>query len=424
MAMKPERWAAAAGLAAALGSAVAWAGQANYQPYAVGDRAAGMGGAATATAEGMDAGYYNPAGLAWELSDSISANGTLYGVQRYDTKDAAFPGEDFSISTFTTIPVGLSAIRKVRDGLAASFSVYVPAQTSAREIQAYPEVGHYYNYSQDEQMLVLGPSVGYALDERTSVGLSLFGVYQTASEFENLYWGDLAYTYTANYKYSVLGAYAMAGIQRRIGREGWIGASLSSPSATITGRGSAQFSAVQAAEGLAGAESVYYEDLDADNGLPALLRVGLGWRRPGVAGFEASLAHHFGRTYKWMDGEQDGERVEVEQRREPVTDVQVGGEVVWRGRYPLRAGLFTSFSSAPGVDPEADADLAQVDLYGATVSAGVVGRSVSFNVGLSYVWGKGDELGVAIDGNGDFVASVNATREKSLYAFASTAYRF
>ena len=105
----------------------AWAGEANYQPYVVGERAAGMGGAVAATANGMDACFYNPAGLGRETSDSISVNGALYGIQSYETRDASFPGEDFQVSSFATIPTGLSAVRKLRAGTAAAFSVFVPS---------------------------------------------------------------------------------------------------------------------------------------------------------------------------------------------------------------------------------------------------------------------------------------------------------
>ena len=69
------------GLIAVCSAAGAWAGEANYQPYVVGERAAGMGGAVAATADGMDACFYNPAGLGHETRDSISVNGTLYCIQ-------------------------------------------------------------------------------------------------------------------------------------------------------------------------------------------------------------------------------------------------------------------------------------------------------------------------------------------------------
>ena len=400
------------------------AGEANYQPYVVGERAAGMGGAVTATADGMDACYYNPAGLGSETRDSISVNGTLYGIRTFETKDAAFPGEDFKVSSFATIPTGLSAVKKLRNGTVAAFSVFVPSQSSAREIQAFPDRQHYYNFSQDEQTLYLGPSLGHVVNDRLALGASVFGVYQTASEFQNLYWGDYSYTYTANYKYNVVGVVGSLGAQYRIADEWTVGAVFTTPSATLSGRGRFQISEVLGDSETADAGAVYYDELDADNGLPAQLRAGLAWQRAGMGSVGFDVTHHFSRSYDWMSGTQDGEAVAIRQEREAVTDLQLGGEYVFRKRYPLRAGVFTSFSSAPDLDPESDPATSQVDLYGATASVGSVGENVVINLGFSYVWGEGDALGARFNDAGELEGVVSRTRESGLYAFASTAYRF
>ncbi len=417
-------WWPLAGTILAMAVGTAWAGEANYQPYVVGERAAGMGGAVTATADGMDACFYNPAGLGRETRDSISVNGTLYGVRNYETEDASFPGEDLNVSEFATIPTGLSAIRKLRDGTSAAFSVFVPSQSSAREILAFPERQHYYNYSQDEQTIYMGVSLGQAVGDRLSLGASAFGVYQTASELQNLYWGDYAYTYTANYKYSVLGAVGVAGAQYRFADEWAVGVAVSSPSATLAGEGSIQASEVLGDADVADAGALYYEDLDADNGLPAQVRAGLGWQRAGVGSAGFDVVHHLSSRYDWMSGTADGEDVVIRQEREAVTDLQVGGEYVWRRKHPLRAGLFTSFSSAPDPDPAGQSTLGQVDLYGATASIGSIGENVVANLGFSYVWGSGDALGNRLDEEGLLESVVTQTRESGLYAFASTAYRF
>ena len=413
-----------AGMIAVCSAVVAAAGEANYQPFIVGERAAGMGGAVVSSADGMDACFYNPAGLGRETSDSISVNGTLYGIQSYETKDAAFPGEDFEVSSFVTIPTGLSMVKKMKAGTAAAFSVFVPSQSSAREIQAFPERQHYYNYSQDEQTLHMGPSLGHVVNSRLAIGASVFAVYQTASEFENLYWGDYAYTYSANYKYSVLGALGTLGVQYRIADEWSAGVAYTTPSATLSGDGRIQMSEVMGGDEAAGAGAIYYDDLDADNGLPAQVRAGFGWRRPNAGSAGLDVTHHFSRSYNWMEGSQAGESVVIRQKREAVTDVQVGGEVILRKRYPLRAGFFTSFSSAPDLDATDASTPNRVDLYGVTASAGSVGENVIFNFGVSYVWGEGDAFGTRLDAAGDLETVISDTRESGLYAFASTAYRF
>jgi hypothetical protein len=411
-----------AALALLAGSAAA--GEANYQPFVVGERAAGMGGAVAATADGMDACFYNPAGLGGEMRDSLSVNATLYGIQKYETKDAAFPGEDLKVSSFATIPTGLSAVRRLKDGTAAAFSVFVPSQSKAREIQSFPDRQHYYNYSQDEQTLQMGLSLGHVVNDRLAIGASVFGVYQTASEFQNLYWGDYAYTYTANYQYSVIGVVGVLGVQYRLADEWSAGLVCTTPSATLSGEGRIQVSEVLGDAEAADAGAVYYDDLDADNGLPAQVRAGIGWRRPDTGSFGLDVTHHGSRAFDWMDGSRDGERVVIRHQREAVTDMQMGGEVIFRKRYPLRAGFFTSFSSAPDLDPENASMPKQIDLYGVNLGAGIIGDNVIINFGLSQVWGSGKGFGTRFDEDGYLQTVVVRSRENALYAFASTTYRF
>ncbi len=400
------------------------AGEANYQPFIVGERAAGMGGAVAATADGMDACFYNPAGIGREQRDSISVNGTLYGIQHFESKDAAFPGENLEASSFSTIPTGLSVVKKLNEGTVAAFSVFVPSQYSVREIQAFKAQQHYYNFSQDEQTLQLGPSIGHVVNERLSIGASVFGVYQTASQFENLYWNDYSYTYSANYKYSVIGLIGTLGAQYIFADEWSAGLTFTTPSATLSGNGRVQVSEVLGGPAASGADAIYYEKLDADNGLPAQMRAGIGWRRAGVASAGLDLTHHLSRSYNWMEGEQDGNTITIRRERKAVTDVQVGGEYIIRKRYPIRAGFFTSFSSAPDLDPEHPTGVSQIDLYGVTASAGSVGANVILNVGLSYVWGTGNGYGKRLNDTGELQPIISETSESGLFAFASTAYRF
>lgn len=408
----------------ACSSGISLAGDANYQNFIVGDRAVGMGGAVAATADSMDACFYNPAGLGAEPRSSISINGTVYGIQNIETKDAAFPGEDIDVSTFVTIPTGLSAIKKLQDGTTAAFSVFVPSQSSAREILIFPDDQHYYNFSQDEQTLQTGLSLGHVVNQRLSVGASVFGVYQTASEFESLYWGDFSYSYSVNYKYSVLGVIGMVGAQYKFSDEWSAGLVLTTPSATLTGKGNVQSSELLSAQTTAESRANYFKDLDADNGLPAQVRAGLGWKIPLVASVGFDVTHHLSRSYNWMDGTQAGETLTVQQKRESVTDLQVGGEYILRKRYPVRAGFFTSYSSAPDLDVANAATLSQIDLYGLTASVGSIGESVVLNFGLSYVWGEGDAFGKRLDDSGNLTTFISETSESGLYAFISTAYRF
>src|SRR5947209_18962765 len=74
----------------------ATADDANFRPYIVGSRAAGMGGAFTALADDGSGPYYNPGGLAFVRRSQVSLSGSVYGVVSGSNADALGDGHDFT----------------------------------------------------------------------------------------------------------------------------------------------------------------------------------------------------------------------------------------------------------------------------------------------------------------------------------------
>lgn len=398
----------------------AGAGEANYQPYIVGERAPGMGGAVCATAEGMDAAFYNPAGLGRVKRDSISVNGTFYGLQHYKTADSLFPGEPLGVDSFVTIPAGVSAVKRLGDDTVGAFSVFVPSQSSAKEIRAFPDHQHFYNSSYDEQTLWIGPALGWQIGDRLTLGASAYVVYQSVSQFNNLFWGDFGYSYAANYDYSTWGLVAAVGAQYRLSENWYVGLQALSPSLPLMGSGRWQENAVRSDKTVQGADSVYLDHLDAVNGLPPQLKLGVAWQIPKLITVGVDVTHHFARTYDALSQHDET----LERHRQAVTDVQAGVEYYIKGRYPVRAGAFTSYSAAPNVDPQDNVALPHVDLYGLTASAGMEGEHLVINLGLNYIFGSGEARGHAFAGADELVGATVHTDEQALYLFFTTAYLF
>lgn len=398
----------------------ALAGEANYQPYSVGERAPGMGGAVCATAEGMDAAFYNPAGLGRVKRDSISVNGTFYGLQHYSTDDSLFPGEALGVDSFITIPAGISGVHRLGDGLVGAFSVFVPSQSSAKEIRAFAERQHFYNSSYDEQTLWAGPALGWQVNDRLTLGAAAYLVYQNVTQFNNLYWGDYAYAYAVNYDYMTWGLVASAGAQFKLTEQWSLGLTLQSPSVALYGSGKWQEHGLMADGRPSNADYVYMDDLDAVNGLPLQFKLGLAWQMPKKASVGVDVTHHFARSY---DALSKGD-LALDRHREAVTDVQAGIEYYVGGRYPVRAGAFTSFSAAPEVDVQDLYALSHVDLYGLTASVGMESEHVVVNLGLNYIFGSGQAIGRSFNATHILQSAVVHTDEQALYLFFTTAYLF
>ena len=410
---------------ALLGILEALAGEANYQPFLVGERALGMGGAVNATADGVDALYYNPAGLANTPQSRISLSASLYGLQKYKTEDKVYPGEDLEVRSVATVPAAVGGVSRVNDRWSAGFGVFVPSMGTAREIQAFEDLQHYYNWSYDEQILKLGPGVGWKVNDKVSVGAAAFGVYESASRFANMYWGHVRQLSSHNYKYDVASLVAGLGIQVRPAGPWRLGATIESPSVRLWGDGSVMSSAIRGTRRGVATQTTYIENLDADHGLPTRVTAGLGWQKPKEVAIGMDVTHHFARDYDWLKGTtSDGEDVTVEREREAVTDFQVGAEYYIRGKYPVRAGFFTSLSAAPETDPQRNAYPPHVNLYGVSASGGLEDDRVVFNVGVNYVWGSGEDYGNRPSTTGEPETAVVDVEVENLFVFVSTAYLF
>ena len=97
-------------LAAALLPGVALAE--NYDPYPIGPRASGMGGAFTAIADDAAGVYYNPAAPADTTSETISLSTSLYGFVGGRERNALGQDEHYQYNNYQVIPSSVStAIR-------------------------------------------------------------------------------------------------------------------------------------------------------------------------------------------------------------------------------------------------------------------------------------------------------------------------
>src|SRR5512142_2790208 len=95
---------------------------ANFRPYLVGSRAAGMGGAFTALADDGSGPFYNPAGIAFVTRSQLSIAGSVYGIVSGAQENwLTIGGErhDFSYSNLNTFPTATAAVWKVDGGAPA-----------------------------------------------------------------------------------------------------------------------------------------------------------------------------------------------------------------------------------------------------------------------------------------------------------------
>ncbi len=409
------------------------AGEANYRDYIVGDRAAGMGGAATALATAVESCYYNPAGLALTENNTISLSASVYGLSNYRVRDGWAPGRDIDIDSFLVIPTAFGSVWKVSEDWGLAFSAFVPHMERINDLDVYTERfgparrEEFNNINKDDQTIRLGPSVAYRVSGEVSFGLSIFGVYRTFSSFEQMVWNleapdaDLFYFagLSNQIKYNDFSLLPVLGAHYRPGSNWSFGLSAQPPSFNLGGSGEL-FYTYQETEGVRFA--MYVKDARTRNTIPARVAGGVAWSEPGRYALAFDLIYNFYASGNRLKGKtQDGDTAIYPFKNRPVVDFSLGGEYYLAENYPLRAGFFTSLSSAPtptGI--ETASYPAKIDKYGLTASIGRETANTSFNLGLNYSWGTGHHLGFR---EGEGIVRVSA-RESFVYVFAGSSYFF
>ena len=416
-------------LGALLCGTAAFADNGNYQNFIIGERAQGMGGAIGATASGLDACYYNPAGLARVSFNTLSLSANLYGFQKYRAENGLAVGEDLKRNSFVSIPAAVTGITKTEGFGTWAFSAFIPDHTSFIEITSFLDKKHFYAFSANDETLWVGPSVGFAVSDKLLLGASVFGIYQTYSQFESVALGDREFSFSDDLKYNSFGLLAQLGVQYKLDPEWNMGLLLQSPSWGLFGSGTYSATEVMASSGSAG---LYGDNLDTGNYIPAKVTANLGWEKPKDRALGLGLTYHLPCSFNMVSGELHGVGIpdttdSSHLSRAAVVDVSVGGEYYVNGKYPVRMGFFTSRSTASDVNPGSrgtEVQVPQINKYGITTSVGRETKNMSANVGLIYVFGAGDAYGWTLNDVGDIVPQRVPATEQHLYLFLSTSFFF
>lgn len=405
------------------------ANEGNYQNYIVGDRAAGMGGAAVALARSVDACYYNPAGLGLTEHSTISISANLYGWQSYSINNGLYPQENINTVSFVSIPSTFGTVYKIGPDTGFGLGAFVYNRSSMAEIAAYTQNKHFFKGTIDDQTLWVGPSLGHAIQPELTLGLGVYGVYRTFSSFQNVYMGSekAAGVGSRDLKYNNLGALALLGAQYQPVENWNIGLTIQTPSVNLYGSGQFHADVVNIHETQGAiAEFLYADDMDSRNNIPAKMTLGLGWEKKKSGALGLDIAWHLANSYNRLEGtfENTSEPAIATYRNNPVVDINIGGEYYLDEFWLVRGGFFTSKSATPDVETASSDQTLQVDLYGITAAIGRETDKISMSLGINYVFGSGHDMGYDYDSNGNVVQSVVEAKEKQLYVFFSTAYIF
>jgi hypothetical protein len=422
----------------------AWADDANFRPYLLGGRAAGMGGAFTALSDDGSGSYYNPGGLAFARHSSVSLSASVYGLISGSYHDALGPGHDYTYKDLNVFPVSTSAVRKVgeidpvtgvgKDTLV--FSVFVPDAIHNDDRDTLNANQNTFFLTQDSQTLWIGG--GYAR-RFGRVGVGAMGYFLLGTQLQQL---DLSAIgapatqtgpATSGNNFALVTARIDTTTEEFLGALGVrfdatdnlrLGLSVYSPA---VGTGSRrEFVRIAGADATnPGAMLVVNrDDLSATPTLPVRVQLGGAWEE-GPWTFAADVIY-LGAREAHFDENLASQGLDALVERTQVFNVSVGGEYVLDDKYPLRAGFFTDLAGTHSPDElvgqRIPTNSIHLNRYGMSFSGGLRSEHVRTDVGINVLYGSGEDI---VPGNFDFSNLEFANiHEFNAYVFLATSYEF
>lgn len=439
------------------------ADETHYQSVFIGDRAFGMGGAATGLAADTSSTFYNPGALAELPNRSFSASLGLTAFERTRILGGVRgPGSvaDLTQTSSGSLPVFSAALLRFgphgADGLkrhAVAFSTLYPATSDVslrvdlvNPMTGIPSTGRIdHSYRQT----LYGLSYALHLSHTIAFGVTAFLATQRMMHRETLF---VATNGEPTPDGGFTGVESHAGLTRISGRTfsvlpriGFfyrpnqhvsVGLTFQPPGIPLHSRASlSQQSALSLVDPTTGETTTYFDPIE-QRGLrvrmpiPWMVRVGVGWHvnRSLTLAFDSSV-HGPTRGRQILPGG-DAEALgrtpfmPVDTKRRTTVDAALGAEWVMRDGVTFRVGAFTNRSAAPRV-PETTSTyrLERVHHYGASFGLGLHVGAYHLTLGIAGSRGRGSALSVDADPVGSGTYARTGIEERVLYVFVTGATR-
>lgn len=377
------------GLIGLLAAPAARADQFHYNNLTIGTRAVGMGGAFTAVADDASGVYYNPAGLAFALSNDISGSANAY-YQKKATYKNTLCGDDFVEESGGSVPSffgGLQKLDRYVEGLVFAFGAY-STDSDLKDQDTLMKnksegcngvtIERYHRSSNARaNSYYAGAAVGKRIGTSVAwgVGVSYVNMDELVQEYQDVRQTTALNETTQGWKLlasnvrqrlTVFGAQPVLGIQAALPANVAIGLTLKkgivasqslqvdseTQTNIMTNDQKAALDANGSALGATGKVNSRTVAQKPIGSLPAEVRLGIAWFASPVLLWTVDIAYHTAVTdAAVIKDEKDisifGERPYY--AKEAVVDLATGVEYYVMPAIPLRFGLFTNNDARPKV---------------------------------------------------------------------------
>ena len=358
-----------------------YADDAHYKNILIGERAATMGGSYVAISDDSTGCYYNPAGIAYAVGDSLSGSGNvLHKMKTVYTE--AIGTQDWIRESESLVPNYFGVLKKYKD-YSFCFSYVVPEAFIEHQDLVFNNplstVKKYYQSLHSEDITyLLGPSAAMQFGDSLSLGLTIYYHYRSFIRQYHYFLESTDGSYQLYYGSRKL---REDGVMPKLGIQ-W------SPWSMLT-LGMAVDQALLVNSSFQGDAS--YHSTDNSTGTASLLTTMTRSKSETKRKFPLHLA--WGVSYfptpsllytVDLDYYQAAEKGRVD-----IMNYSGGTEYYINPTNAIRFGMFTNYTNLPLPDSSTTAPYEYIDILGASFGYTSYSSSSSLTVGATYTTGSG-----------------------------------
>jgi len=381
----------------------------HYTNILIGERAAGMAGAYTAVSDDPSGLFYNPAGIVYAPSSNISASVNAYNQQDKNYKQGLSGLSDWNRKSTTFVPNFFGIIQPLGQGV-IGFSYAVPNSVTEDQdldlTDPAPGISRYIiNFNNDDRTYKIGPSYARAVNDRFSMGMTLYFHYWKRQWISN----QLAVVDSGSYQHtntyfqtSEYGIEPMLGMMWSPVDKLALGLTASK---TLLYSSSLALQMVNR-DATTNELTITKSNSNEKRVQPIHLKVGAAYFPTSKLLLSMDVSH-FSATKDPTFGD-----------RTAVTNVAFGAEYYVKPTLALRGGIYTDNANTPKLQSSGSNQREHIDLLGVSASITSFTRNSSLTLGLNYTFGDGR---AQIVGGSNYIQSVTT---QSVSVFMATSYNY
>ena len=368
----------------------------HYVNLLVGNRASGLGGAYTAISDDPAGCFYNPAGIAFASSNSLSASVNAFNTETKKYKktmqDVNGQKKSWKQKSSSLLPNFFGVVKKIGSN-AIGLSYAVTNSTLRRQDQNFTNLSSIIgtiqrfeiNIDDSDRTYLFGPSYAYKISDNLSVGTTLYVYYRDLKLIRNqLLLFEQGEHYLSNY-YTTKVEW---GLKPNIGLM-WepidkvsLGLSLSKIYVSSSDNKYQRIlrDTTNQENDFSDTNTISFTTSDSGetDDLPFQTTLGLAYFVSSSLLFSTDLSYY----------ENIG-------NREAVINFAVGTEYYFNEKWAVRGGFWSDFANTPKLSSNKVNQPEHIDLFGTSLSLTFFQRQASVSLGCSYSFGDGEAQVIA-----------------------------